>query len=301
MHRFPIHLASLIGLIGLIGLLLWGAPPASAQPAPYALERTEVHRLHSRVLQRDYELYIGLPPAAASGSRHPMLFVTDAPVAFPVIHAMARRLGHEGPQAQQMVLVGLSYARGDSPTVSRNRDYTPRQRASSTQDSSLRYGEAEAYVRFLREEVLPYLEANVPQADPARRYFAGHSYGGLFGAHVLLHHPDLFQRYILSSPSLWFDQGLVLREAEQLVARRSSVKAQVLLLAGAKEQAAPRRRPRPGVEADGDIVGDTRRFERALRQLPGIQVQRQIVADEDHLSVFPSAMVRGLRWAFPAR
>jgi len=274
---------------------------AQATPAAYALDRTEVHRLHSRLLQRDYELYIGLPPESEAGARLPLLFVTDAPVAFPVIRAMSRRLGHEGPQSQQMVLVGLSYALGDSATVSRNRDYTPSQRASAAEDSSTRYGEAEAYVRFLREEVLPYLAAHVPQADPTRRYFAGHSYGGLFGAHVLLHHTDLFQRYILSSPSLWFDQERLLREADALAARRQPLKAQVLLLAGEREQAAPGRRPRPGVEADGDIVGNTRRFERALRQLPGLQVQRQIVPDEDHLSVFPSAMVRGMRWAFPGR
>ncbi|MBB2484819.1 alpha/beta hydrolase [Mitsuaria sp. WAJ17] len=274
---------------------------AQADPAPYVLDRTEVHRLHSRLLQRDYELYIGLPPESEAGARLPLLFVTDAPVAFPVIRAMSRRLGREGPQSQQMVLVGLSYALGDSPTVSRNRDYTPSRRASSAEDSSSTYGQAEAYVRFIREEVLPYLAAHVPQADLARRYFAGHSYGGLLGAHVLLHHTDLFQRYILSSPSLWYDQERLLREAEQLAAKRQPLKAQVLLLAGAKEQEAPGRRPRPGREADGDIVGNTRRFEQALRQLPGLQVQRQIIPDEDHLSAFPSAMVRGLRWALPRR
>lgn len=284
----------------LISMALCCTAAARAEAAPYALERTEVHRLHSQGLNRDYELYIALPPASPPSTaprRVPMLFVTDAPVAFPVIHAMSRRLAHEGPQSQEMVLVGLSYAVGDSPTVSRNRDYTPSRRAVSGQDSSERYGEAEAYVRFLREEVLPYLAAHVPQADPGRRYFAGHSYGGLFGAHVLLHHPDLFQRYILSSPSLWFDQERVLREADALAASRRPLKARVLLLAGAKEQSAPGRRPRPGAEADGDIVGNTRRFERALRQLPGAEVQRQIVPEEDHLSVFPSAMVRGMRWA----
>lgn len=288
-------MSRLIRLFCLACLLLPLSWPAEASPAAYALDRTEVHRLHSRLLQRDYELYIGLPPESKAGARLPLLFVTDAPVAFPVVRAMSRRLGHEGPQSQQMVLVGLSYALGDSPTVSRNRDYTPSQRASSAEDSSARYGEAEAYVRFLREEVLPYLAAHVPQADLSRRYFAGHSYGSLFGAHVLLHHTDLFQRYILSSPSLWYDQERVLREAAQLAARRQPLKAQVLLLAGAKEQAAP------GREADGDIVGHVHRFERLLRQLPGVQVQSQIIPDEDHLSVFPSAMVRGLRWALPRR
>ncbi len=297
----PRLLSFLFGL-RLLCLLQLGWPGlASAETPPYALDRTEVHRLHSRLLQRDYELYIGLPPEGPTTARHPLLFVTDAPVAFPVIRAMSRRLGHEGPQSQQMVLVGLSYALGDSATVSRNRDYTPSQRAFVADDSSERYGQAEAYVRFIREEVLPYLATHVPQADLSRRYFAGHSYGGLFGAHVLLHHTDLFQRYILSSPSLWYDQDRVLREAEQLAAKRQPLQAQVLLLAGAKEQEAPGRRARPGREADGDIVGNVRRFERLLKQLPGVQVQAQIIPDEDHLSAFPSAMVRGLRWALPRR
>jgi hypothetical protein len=77
------------------------------------------------------------------------------------------------------------------------------------------------------------------------------------------------------------------------------VNAQVLLLAGAKEQTEPGRRARPDRDAAGDIVGNVQRFERSLRQLPGLQVQSQIIPDEDHLSAFPSAMVRGLRWALP--
>ncbi len=298
----PRFLSFIFGLrlLYLLGLLPLGwSGPAGAEPAPYSMDRTEVHRLHSRLLQRDYELYIGLPPEGPATARYPLLFVTDAPVAFPVIRAMSRRLGHEGPQAQQMVLVGLSYALGDSATVSRNRDYTPTQRKPSNQDSSERYGEAEAYARFVRQEVLPYLAAHVPQADHARRYFAGHSYGSLFGAYVLLHHTDLFQRYILSSPSLWYDQDRLLNEAAALATRRQRVNAQVLLLAGAKEQTEPGRRARPDRDAAGDIVGNVQRFERSLRQLPGLQVQSQIIPDEDHLSAFPSAMVRGLRWALP--
>jgi pimeloyl-ACP methyl ester carboxylesterase len=39
------------------------------------------------------------------------------------------------------------------------------------------------------------------RADMGEKIYAGHSYGGLIGVHVLLTEPDMFQRYVLGSPS----------------------------------------------------------------------------------------------------
>ena len=39
-------------------------------------------------------------------------------------------------------------------------------------------------------------------------YF-GHSLGGLFGAHTLLTATSTFDRYICSSPSLWWDNAAI--------------------------------------------------------------------------------------------
>ena len=111
MTRFGIFAA---GLAAALALLVLGcqsppspatAPPpvaASApvavspdvRPKPYALTDTEVRDLHSAVLGRDYPIYIALPPSYADqpDRRYPVLFVADAPYAFPLIRSIARRV-----------------------------------------------------------------------------------------------------------------------------------------------------------------------------------------------------------------
>jgi predicted alpha/beta superfamily hydrolase len=66
---------------------------------------------------------------------------------------------------------------------------------------------AHDYLAFVERELIPYIEARY-RADPQRRALGGHSLGGLFGAYALLTKPELFQHYILSSPSLWFHENV---------------------------------------------------------------------------------------------
>lgn len=139
--------------------------------------------------------------------RYPVLYVTDADYAFPLIRAIANRVDRHGVGLQDFILIGLSYAKGENGAVSRNRDYTPGGAGvrPSPERASGEYGQAAAYLQFLRDEALPVLERRY-RIDPAKRIFVGHSYGALLGLHVLFTQPGLFSHYILGSPSLWFDR-----------------------------------------------------------------------------------------------
>lgn len=283
----------LLPLITATIVLAAGAARGQTSWPGYSLAQTEVHPLRSQLLQRDYRLFVGLPDSYAREPRkqYPVLFVTDSDYAFPLLRSLGRRLGQQGRLLKEHILIGLSYADGDDAVSSRNRDYTPSPRRDG-QGSSARYGEAEAYRRFIRDEVFPYVAAHL-RADMSQRIYAGHSYGGLLGAHMLLSEPTMFQRYILSSPSLWYDDGLLLRRAADLAKSRRALSAQVLLLAGALETP-----QRAAARDDGnDIAGDLRRFERRLQGAPGLQIKTQLIPDEDHLSAEPGALTRGLRWA----
>jgi predicted alpha/beta superfamily hydrolase len=44
--------------------------------------------------------------------KYPVLNVTDADYAFPLIKQIARRLNVENPTVEEFILVGLSYAKG---------------------------------------------------------------------------------------------------------------------------------------------------------------------------------------------
>ncbi|MFW8695384.1 alpha/beta hydrolase, partial [Mesorhizobium japonicum] len=114
--------------------------------------------------------------------RYPVLYVTDADYAFPIIRQVARRVNLDGPRLEEFILVGLSYSRGDSGVVSRNRDYTPTPNGPRSASSNL-HGQGAAYQTYLKNEVLPFID-NRFRADPARRVLLGHSYGALLGAQI---------------------------------------------------------------------------------------------------------------------
>ncbi len=91
---------------------------------------------------------------------YPVLFVTDTNYAFPLLRSINHRVSDHGENLQEFILVALSYAKGDSPTFSRNRDYTPtaidrKKTRASEQDGDV-YGQTAQYRRYVAEAVFPY-------------------------------------------------------------------------------------------------------------------------------------------------
>ena len=278
------------------------APTPAPTPPPYVLDDTEVRDVPSKILGRDYQLYVSLPANYASepDRRYPVVFVTDAPYAFPLIRSIARRVGDHGKGLRDFILVGLSYAKGDTPVYSRNRDYTPTPKGPDGAVSDMPgrapvYGEAEGYRRFIAEEVFPFVASHY-RADMSEKIYAGHSYGGLFGVHVLLTDPDMFQHYILGSPSLQFGDRTMFERERAYAASHKDLKADVFMAIGGFEtidSASPDRRYHNTV----DMVRNALAFEKALasRHYPGLRVRSVVIGDEDHLTVFPSIITRGLQ------
>jgi len=284
--------------------------PASAAgatvPPPVVLKGTEVRQIRAKALQRDYEIFVSLPEAYQSQPRRrfPVLFVTDADYAFPLVRSIAARVGNRAQGLEEFILVGLSYAVGDTPQYSRRRDYTPTPNGEKTKDPSGRppvFGEAEGYRRFLAEELMPFIAATY-RTDSTRSIYAGHSYGGLFGLFVLLTEPRLFSHYIIGSPSLWFDQKVLLQKERDYAQANKELKANVLM-AIASYETIDKTSDDPRYHRKTDMIADFREFEQALRarSYPGLKLSTEIIPGEDHLTVFPAIVTRGLLWALPAR
>lgn len=277
---------------------------AQADGGPYALPNTVVHTVHAAQLNRDYQVYVSLPAAySPSGPPLPVVFVTDADYAFPLVRAIAARVGGHSKAIGPFILVGLSYAMGDTGTYSRNRDYTPTPRSEEAEESDMpgrapRYGEAENYRRFLAADVLPQI-ARRYRVDWSRSVFVGHSYGSLFGTHILLQSPEMFRRYVLSSPSLWYDNKVMFTREKDYAGTHKDMKANVFFAAGGLERPCGK-----GPAASGrcnkrvDMVADVRAFEAALRSrhYPGLRTQLHVYEGFDHLNVYPEMITDALKW-----
>ncbi len=283
----------------ILALILWlAASLASAAPA-YQLDATEVLDLHAAALQRDYQLYIALPDSYRAGTqRYPVLFVTDANYAFPVVRNIAQRL-HKHAGMEEVIVVGLSYANGDTAGFSRRRDYTPSvpkgDFRSDMPGRAPAFGAAQAYGRFIANEVMPFIASRY-RADTQRAVFVGHSYGSLLGLQILLDRPTTFAHYILGSPSLWFDGGVMFDREIAYAASHKDMPASLYFGIGSTETIAPGKK-RARSEEGADMVADLRDFDKALNahRYPGLKTRLEIFPGEDHASVFPFLLTHGLR------
>ena len=253
------------------------------------------------VSRRGYQVFVALPPSYAKEPQrlYPVLYVTDADYAFPVLRQISRRLNLDGPKVEEFILVGLSYAKGEDGAVSRRRDYTPTPNGPSTAPSGAIHGQGQAYQTYLRDQVKPFV-AQRYRTDPARALFLGHSYGSLLGAQILFTEPGLFSGYILGSPSLWYDKRHVLGMETNYAARNRDLPAKVFLYVG--EYEALRKGDRR-YNQSVDMVADNQALEKALkdRKYPNLSLKSVVLNDEDHLTVAPRGFTQGLRYLLPAR
>jgi predicted alpha/beta superfamily hydrolase len=281
---------------------------STSAPPPYVLDDTEVRTLHADGTNRDYQVQVSLPPSYRKDPdrRYPVLFVTDANYAFPLIRSISRRVGDHGNGTEDFILVGLAYAVGDTPEYSRRRDYTPTPHGSADAVSDMPgrpvvYGESDTYRRFIKEQVFPLIAANY-RADMTRKIYAGHSYGGLLGLDILIAEPDMFQYYILGSPSLQFDRQVEFARMRTATSTLKDMPANVMMVLGAYETVEPSSHD-PRYNRSVDMVRNARRFmdELKAKRYPGLHIQMTTIPDEDHLTVFPSVITRGLLWALPGK
>jgi predicted alpha/beta superfamily hydrolase len=271
---------------------------ASTEGAPYVLKGTQVWTVPDPVSGRDYEVFVSLPASYETSPtrQYPVLYVTDADYAFPIIRQIARRVNLDGPVIEEFILVGLSYSRGDSGTVSRNRDYTPTPNGPRGAGDRV-HGQGAAYQTYLKTQAIPFIEDRF-RADPARRFLLGHSYGGLLGAQILFTDPAMFHGYILGSPSFWYDKRHIMTMEADYARDHRDLPADVFMYIGAFEVPGPS----PRNTTDADMVADVHAMERALnaRRYPNLRVRSTVLDEEDHLTVAPVGFTRALMAVLPA-
>jgi pimeloyl-ACP methyl ester carboxylesterase len=184
-------------------------------------------------------------------------------------------------------------------------------------DAALQYGAVMdiAHALLLTKRFVPLLVVGVGYTGVGivGASYAGGSLGGLFGAWVLLHEPAMFRRYCLSSPSLWWDKGIIFDHEASYAADHDDLDARVFIGVGADEcPAAHPRLIRRLAEADRlqerkdaasdhvDMVAGARLFADALadRGYPNLQLELQVHPGEDHCTAGFVTVSRALRYLF---
>ncbi|TXE03739.1 esterase [Algoriphagus aquimarinus] len=162
--------------------------------------------VYSEILQESRPFFVQFPEEfdPQSDKKYPVAFILDGEILFPALTVTQNF--YMGGFLPDMILIGVSNQEN------RTRDLTP----SVVEPSYGPNGGAAQFLRFVGEELIPYVEENYPASD--YRTLIGHSYGGLFSIYTLIHQPELFENYLAIDPSLDWDDQLMLKQAKEFFA-----------------------------------------------------------------------------------
>jgi len=267
---------------------------------PPALADSESRVITSVATSRDYQVTVALPRGYAdSDERYPVLYAVDANGQFGTVVETARLVRFE-ELVPELIIVGVGYPVGRMWNAAPPRlvDLTPTSDPEWVEQWSIDYpqfpapegsGGAPGFLRFLLEELIPLIDSEY-RAKPNDRALYGHSAGGLFSFYALLQGDGAFHRFIIASPSLWWDDGVSFDMESRYHEAHTSLPARVFLSVGVLEE----------TDSDEEWAFMVSNFERLVRVLEereyaGLDYEAHFFENETHNSVIAPGISRGLR------
>lgn len=267
----------------------------AAELPPFGYPAVETVNIHANSNNKDYELYIQLPQSYPdTKTTYPLIIVNDSRFGFPITNGAMALMG--GNVVKEAIVVGVSYAKGEDRTISRTRDYTPTYSPDEPNGHSSAArkvsGHAKEYVDFLADQVIPLLQKTY-RVDGSNKIFVGHSFGGLLGSYILVNRPELFDHYVIGSPSLWYDDKVIFKMEEAYAKNHRSLKAHAMIYVDDNN----------GSINDRKMADDVLTFEKILRSrnYSGLKLKVEVIKGEGHHSVFPGLLSKGLMAAIPLK
>lgn len=142
----------------------------------------------------------------------------------------------------ESIVVGIS-------NVDRKRDFTYPSQNRLDQKEFPTTGASGKFIEFIEKELQPFIDSAY-QTSPLKTLI-GQSLGGLLATEVLFEQPQLFDNYIIVSPSLWWDDERILdRELPMLNGEKA------VYIAGGKEGAVMERTAKELYNKLGDSGND---------------------------------------------
>ena len=290
--------------LGAFSILLfpWHAGFAADKQADnreiYHFPAIKTHSFSSKITGQTYEIHVMIPVSKKDGSeKFPVLYMTDSNGGIPI--SQITRTMQTAGELSRFIVVGIGYPVDTvfNALYLRQRDLTPseaKQRRYPLPVENIveitggrKTGGAAEFLGFIRDELKPFINANY-RTQPEESGYFGHSLGGLFGLYVLFNKPDTFNRYVIGSPAIWWDNEIIFSQARKYLENHDQLNASIYMSVGAlEERAMPEKRWVSNVyKMDALLHG---------KILSGFKLKTEVFPDEGHTGVFGLSHSRGLR------
>ena len=223
--------------LSIIVLLLFSFPVFAQPGQPVNIARTV--QLPSKELNETRTINIYLPddydPKDSAG--YEVIYLPDGGVEEDFFHVAGIVRFNNQPWVNRFpksIVVGIENTnrRRDFTFPVANLDFVSKMGFKKEQFPA--YGGSGKYIAFLQKELQPFIDSSF--RTNKKRTIIGESLAGLLATEILLKHIDLFDTYIIITPSLWWGGESLLRSAPTLLPADHKRKVKVYVGACNKEE-----------------------------------------------------------------
>jgi predicted alpha/beta superfamily hydrolase len=283
------NISNMIGnrILILLILFIFSTDCLAQNGTPLLMGRSEI--LHSKVLAEDRMINIHLPDNYNPNDsvRYPIVYVLDGGIDEDFFHIAGIVRFSTQPwidRFPQSIVVGIggNTRRRDFTFPVENTDFIEKEGFQKASFPS--YGGSEKYRIFLKNELIPYINGNFKSSG--KQTLIGESLAGLFSAEILIKQPELFDDYIIISPSLWWGEGALLKHAEKFL--QTNLKKNIKVYLGI-----------PNKEEDIRMYDEAIALSEILKRNKKIYFVFDYMPDELHSTVIHQAVYNAFKKLYP--
>jgi predicted alpha/beta superfamily hydrolase len=250
-----------------------------SSPPEVQIPGTQLRHITSSIMGQEYALYVNLPRYYDDTTRaFPVLYLLDAQWDFPLVNAVFGEQYYDG-FVPEFITVGITWA-GKNPNYDslRARDFTPTHIQQVPQS-----GEGAKFLSFIKKELVPFIHSTY-RTKKNDRTLMGSSLGGLFTLYAMFQEPELFNRYVLTSPALGWDNEVIDTYEKSYADQKPELPVKLFMAVGGYE---------PGVPSFQRFVEHLK-----ARNYGGLDLQTRVLEGIGHSGSKAEGYAQGLQAVF---
>ena len=257
--------------------------PAAETAKPFVLGVIDEIQSKEMGEKRVVNIYLPQGYNATDSVKYPVIYLVDGSADEDFIHVAGLLQFYNFEwinQVPKSILVGIA-------TVDRQRDLSF---PSTHEDQVKRFpktGHSDKFIAFIEKELQPFMASKYKASED--KTLIGQSFGGLFATTVLLNKPELFNRYIIISPSLWWDYGSLLNVDSKLLSETYNKQTDIYVGVG-KEGLTPTD-PARVMEVDANLLADKLKGAKN----PYVKVNFDYLPLENHATIMHQAVMNAFK------
>lgn len=186
----------------------------------------KVENLHSDLLGEDRTLNIYLPDDYDKKLKYPVIYLLDGSADEDFIHITGIVQFNTFSWIDRIpksIVVGIA-------NTNRKMNFTSLSNSESDKKLVPANGGSADFIAFIEKELQPYINKEYSTNDS--KTIIGQSLGGLLATEILFTKPQLFNKYIIISPSLWWKDGELLKSNPAILEQKYTNPTDIYIGAG---------------------------------------------------------------------